>query len=103
MLCAVYAIVAAVLFWRASRCPGWMCDLRAFPVIVPAGLIVSPALERLDAVFRLPGLTPSTLVRSPWFIGPTVLGNVALYYGMGALAGAGVQRIASFLARRRGR
>lgn len=83
---ALYLVVAAILFGRAFTCTGWVCDLVALPAAAPVGFLVSGVLGWLDELFVFPGYSSSGLLRNPWFIVPTVLGNAVLYYGIGALA-----------------
>jgi hypothetical protein len=92
----LYLVIAAVLFGRASTCTGWVCDLVALPAVAPVGFLVGGVLDGLDQIFVFPGYSSSGLLRNPWFIVPTVLGNAALYYGIGTLAG----RLASWAAAR---
>lgn len=93
---ALYLVFAAVLFGRASTCTGWVCDLIALPAAAPVGFLVGGVLDWLDQLFVFPGYSSSGLLRNPWFIVPTVLGNAVLYYGIGTLAG----RLASWMAAR---
>lgn len=93
----LYGIAAAVLFYRASACTGWVCDLVALPAVVPSGFVVGPLLEWLDSVYLFPGYSPSAALRSPYFIVPTVLGNLVFFYGLGALAARGAKRLRSLL------
>lgn len=97
---AVYAAVAAVLFGRAFTCTGWVCDLVSLPAAVPVGFAWAPVLDWLDGIFAFPGYSPAGQMRSFWFIVPTVLGNLAFYYGLGSLVATAVTRLAGLLGSR---
>jgi len=80
ILVAIYLIAAFFLFWDALTCVGVDCDLRAWPVFVPAGLAYYAGSN-----FLL-GYAPATPIE--WrLITPSILTNVILYYFVGYLIG----------------
>lgn len=48
---AVYFCFAVVLFYKAMTCGSMMCDLEAWPVIVPFGIIIAVLVKVLDKFY----------------------------------------------------
>lgn len=101
-LAALYAVGAAVLFYQAITCTGWLCHVVAVPAMVPFGVVLSLLIDWLDRLFLFPGYSPDALILSPYYIVVTVLGNMAFYYGLGAMMAAGWKRLRVLLGRRAG-
>ncbi len=72
-LVATYILLAAVVWYEAFTCSGWVCDLAALPGVFPLGFPIA----------WLTGWTSH--LQESYFIGPTVLSNSVFYYWLGHL------------------
>jgi hypothetical protein len=85
-----YLFFAAVLFYKAMTCRYMLCDLEAWPVIIPAGIICLLAVKALDSMYffgtSYTNISLANLSDAFFFILPTVIGNMICYYWLGVLA-----------------
>lgn len=94
-LVAGYLVLAAVAWYQAFTCTGWVCDLAAIPAVFPLGFPIAWLTDWIDVYFPIPGHVPTFHMRNWYFIVPTVLANSVFYYWLGHLLGGLVDRLRS--------
>lgn len=78
LFAALYLMPAAFLFREALTCGTMLCDLVAFPVFVPAGLVYWLPFSKLGPLTYVPN------PMSQWrFVIPTMVTNLVSYYFLG--------------------
>lgn len=87
LLAGCYVVIAGLLFYRASSCSGWVCDLVALPAAFPFGFPIAWLIDAMDSWLLIPGHTPTFHFRSLYFIVPTMIANALLYFWIGKALG----------------
>ena len=83
----IYFIFAVVLFYKAMTCHSMLCDLEAWPVIIPSGIVCLFAVKALDSIYffgtSYTNISLASLSDAILFIIPTMIGNMVFYYWVG--------------------
>jgi len=88
-----YLCFAVVLFYKAMTCGSMMCDLEAWPVVVPIGIVYGVIIRLLDKIYFFGTSYTNFSLGNHFFVILTITGNLVCYYWFGVFAGWIVKKI----------